>query len=177
MRRNVLILGALGVLVLVWARSGRSRQAQWSAVLATVRAQYTDVEHIMTDSLARALAYSQGIRPIVLDTRKAEEYAVSHLAGAIWLDPDEVEASAVDSLDRSSPIVTYCSVGYRSSVVARKLQRMGFKNVANLEGSIFKWANEGREVVREGRVVHAVHPYDAVWGRLLNEKLRAYSAD
>lgn len=41
-----------------------------------------------------------------------------------------------------SHIVVYCSVSYRSSILARRLQDMGFTNVYNLEGSIFKWANE-----------------------------------
>ena len=38
---------------------------------------------------------------------------------------------------------------------------------------IFEWANEGRPVVRDGREVEAVHPYDAVWGRLLAPERRA----
>ncbi len=43
----------------------------------------------------------------------------------------------------------------------------------NLKGSIFQWANEGRPVVRDGEPVREVHPYDAVWGRLLDRDLRA----
>ncbi len=43
----------------------------------------------------------------------------------------------------------------------------------NLEGSLFKWANEGRPMVNsEGvKTIHA-HPYSVVWGRLLHRALR-----
>lgn len=68
------------------------------------------------------------------------------------------------------PIVVYCSVGYRSSILARKLQDKGFTNVYNLEGSIFKWANEGRPLVQGKVTVHKVHPYNAHWGHLLERK-------
>ncbi|MEF8866821.1 MAG: rhodanese-like domain-containing protein, partial [Salinibacter sp.] len=64
-------------------------------------------------------------------------------------------------------------VGYRSAGVVQALQRQGFSQVYNLEGSIFRWANEGRPVVRDGEQVSAVHPYDATWGRLLTDSLRA----
>ncbi|MHC4140171.1 MAG: rhodanese-like domain-containing protein [Planctomycetota bacterium] len=67
-------------------------------------------------------------------------------------------------------IVVYCSVGYRSSILARKLQTLGFKKIHNLEGSIFKWANEGRLLFQGQTIVHKVHPYNAHWGNLLEKK-------
>jgi hypothetical protein len=76
-------------------------------------------------------------------------------------------------LSQDSLIVVYCSVGYRSSVLARKLQDMGVTRVYNLEGSIFKWANEERPLVRNGDTVQKVHPYDAYWGKLLETKYHA----
>ena len=80
----------------------------------------------------------------------------------------------LDTLAVEAPIVVYCSVGYRSAGVAQALRRQGFKDVVNLKGSIFRWANEGRPVFRSGRMVAAVHPYDASWGTLLADSLHAY---
>ena len=82
-------------------------------------------------------------------------------------------------------VVCYCSLGYRSSALAQKLQykmkkdiKEGLKSnlvLYNLEGSIFKWANEGRELEdHRGVRTVVVHPYNAVWGRLLNAELRSY---
>lgn len=70
----------------------------------------------------------------------------------------------------------YCSVGYRSAGVTQRLREAGFTNVSNLQGSIFRWANEGRPVYRDRRRVQAVHPFDARWGQLLTDSLHAYEA-
>jgi hypothetical protein len=80
----------------------------------------------------------------------------------------------LDTLDRDAPVVVYCSVGYRSAKVTAALQERGFTQVANLKGSIFRWANEGRPVVRGSTGVREVHPYDHTWGTLLNDSLHAY---
>jgi hypothetical protein len=45
------------------------------------------------------------------------------------------------------------------------------QNVMNLEGSIFQWANEGREVVRGDTSVREVHPYGRRWAGLLKPGL------
>ena len=73
----------------------------------------------------------------------------------------------------------YCSVGYRSSIVADKL-RQHFQTqgnnvtVYNLEGGLFQWAIEGREL--EGKKKSCVHPYNNFWGKLLPAHLR-YSTE
>jgi rhodanese-related sulfurtransferase len=102
-----------------------------------------------------------------------DEYAVSHLPGAQRVSPTATTFPALDTLSRDTPIVVYCSVGYRSARIASRLRAQGFRTVSNLEGSIFRWANEGRTVVRDGSPVRAVHPYDAAWGRLLDDSLHA----
>ena len=108
--------------------------------------------------------------------REEAEYRVSHLRDAVRVDPDHMASLPVD-IPRDAPIVTYCSVGYRSSALAERLMEQGFTRVKNLEGSIFEWANRGLPVVRDGREVRQVHPYDWRWGKLLDEELRAYSVD
>lgn len=80
-------------------------------------------------------------------------------------------------------VVCYCSVGYRSSYLAQQLlceldkpvyQELKSKvMVYNLEGSIFKWANEGKELEdNKGFKTVVVHPYNVIWGKLLNAELR-----
>lgn len=47
-------------------------------------------------------------------------------------------------------------------------------DVYNMEGGIFQWAIEEREIVdKEGKEAAAIHPYNSVWGMLLPGKLRA----
>ena len=64
------------------------------------------------------------------------------------------------------------ALGTASAALAQKLKARGYTNVANLEGSIFQWANEGRPVYRGDEQVTQVHPFDAQWGRLLKGELR-----
>ena len=48
-------------------------------------------------------------------------------------------------------------------------------SVHNLEGSIFKWANEGRPMVdNEGKPTKYCHPYNTVFGLTLSKDLRKY---
>jgi len=154
--------------------AGCSDDLTWRAVEHMITSDFPNVPAIPTDSLAERLLDETAPRPILLDARSSEEYAVSHLRGAHRVDPDADAYPALDTLAADAPIVVYCSVGYRSAGVAQALRNQGFTNVANLDGSIFRWANEGRPVYREGRPVAAVHPYDATWGRLLADSLHAY---
>lgn len=147
----------------------RADRVGWTAA-GTVAAR-GDVPQVTTAALARRLAAPDP--PTLLDARAPAEYAVSHLPGARHLPPDTEEFAALADLPRETPLVTYCSVGYRSAAMARRLRAAGFTHVENLEGSIFAWANEGRPVFRAGTEVHEVHPYDALWGRLLTPELRA----
>lgn len=148
----------------------------WRAVDALIERDFPAVTSISTESLAAWLATSTRVPPLLLDAREPEEYAVSHLPGARRIDPDvsaEALAAALpEDLDPHRPVVVYCSVGYRSARVADRLAAVGVRDVRNLEGSIFRWANEGRPVVRDGELVQTVHPYDGTWGRLLHRDLR-----
>lgn len=158
-------------------QTGCSQDFTWTAVHRMIEADFPSVSTITTDSLATRLADSTAKQPILLDTRSPEEYAVSHLPGARRVDPNATTFPGLDTLSRNTPIVVYCSVGYRSARITSRLQESGFTNVANLKGSVFRWANEGRPVVRNDTPVRAVHPYNRTWGTLLNEDLRAYAPE
>lgn len=166
-------------LILVWAAApgcDAETERDWPTTKRQVREAFPTVTQLSTGELAAWLE-SDRPPPILIDARPIEEYAVSHLAGAIRAtDADQVDA-AIGGGDGSRPIVLYCSVGYRSSELAEQLMDRGYTDVMNLEGSIFEWANAGRPVVRDGQPVEAVHPYDEDWGRLLNRNLWATQPD
>ena len=162
------------VLCFLAVQLGCSQDLTWQAVDQMIAANYPGVPTITTDSLAERLAERTRAHPVLLDARSAEEYAVSHLPGARRVDPEATTFPELDTLAQDTPIVVYCSVGYRSARITSRLQKKGFTTVANLRGSIFRWANEGRPVVRDGTPVRAVHPYDSTWGTLLHDRLHAH---
>ena len=160
------------VVALVLTLTTSAHAIGWSLVNAKIRSKFPDVKRITTADLAERLADTRRDAPVLLDVRTRAEFDVSHLKGARQVEPGS-GASAV-RLPKDAPIVTYCSVGYRSGAFAQKLLAAGYTNVVNLEGSIFRWANEGRPVFRNGQQVKQVHPYNATWGLLLKKKHRAH---
>ena len=83
---------------------------------------------------------------------------------ALW--QEEKLDSLLKDLDYDSPIILYCSVGYRSEKLGKKLQKKGFTNVKNLYGSIFEWINQGYTVENtKGQTSHKVHTYNKKWSQ------------
>jgi rhodanese-related sulfurtransferase len=138
-----------------------------------VAKEFKDVRQLSTADLAAWLADTGRKPPQLLDAREPAEFAISHLPEAIRVDPEASAEQGLAKIDRARPVVVYCSVGYRSSVIARKLIKAGHSQTMNLEGSIFKWANEGRPVVRDGKPAHQVHPYSARYAEMLLPNLRS----
>jgi rhodanese-related sulfurtransferase len=126
------------------------------------------VPTITTSELAASLKSTKA--PALIDSRTPGEFAISRIAGAILLDPNRNPATNFP--DKSRLIVVYCSVGYRSGLVAQRMQEAGYTDVRNLAGGIFAWANEGRPLTgpHDPRGI-GVHPYNEVWGRLLRRDL------
>ncbi|NJL20372.1 MAG: rhodanese-like domain-containing protein [Leptolyngbyaceae cyanobacterium SM1_3_5] len=145
------------------------RSLLWQLLKRQIRSKFPQVKQLSTAELAKQI---EAESLVLLDVRTESEFAVSHLLNARRIDPRTEDFSSLD-LPFDAPIVAYCSVGYRSSRLVDRLQQAGYTRAANLEGSIFEWANEGRPVYRNGKRVQQVHPFDRVWGQLLQPNLRA----
>jgi len=140
----------------------------WPAVFRQIKHDWPKVPQMTTTELARQLALPQNARPVLIDVRSSDEFAVSHLLGAINAEPSTEISALLKKFPAERVVVLYCSVGIRSSKAADRLLAAGCTNVFNLQGSIFQWANEGRMVVSHGKPVTEVHPYNERWGRLLD---------
>lgn len=140
------------------------RALAWRFIKLWVRRKFPQVEMLSTEQLADWLA-SERPSPVLIDVRRDDEYAVSHLPNAQHLST--AEAIQQFSVPEDADLVLYCSVGYRSARLAQQLQALGYDSVMNLEGSIFEWFNQGRPVVAQQTRVDQVHPYNSTWGLLL----------
>jgi rhodanese-related sulfurtransferase len=140
----------------------------WAIAKSIIKLQFPTVQHLSTQDLAAWLENDDRQQPLLLDSRSEEEYAVSHLPNAILALSNLENLSDRHNLNFATPIVTYCSIGYRSAAIARHLQTRGYKNVFNLSGSIFQWFNEGRSVYQGKQEVKIVHPYNRFWQFLLH---------
>ncbi|XP_059092560.1 uncharacterized protein LOC131887857 [Tigriopus californicus] len=151
-----------------------------------VRRQFPGTPSITTDELQDILDSStppQGphgqslSHHLILDARGPEEFAVSHLPGAIRVDFNLEPAALATFLLNQAPegafqvqCVCYCSVGYRSAILTRAINDPATLTsdrfrALNVQGSVFKWAVEGRDLRDSNdQPVPYVHPYNRTFG-------------
>ena len=99
---------------------------------------------------------------IFVDVRANEEQAVSVIPGAITMD---AFVKAPERY-RSSKLVAYCTIGYRSGRFAIKWQAKGY-DVKNLKGGVLAWAQAGKLFqTPSGIETKRVHVYDDDWNFL-----------
>ena len=150
-------------IVLLWMImiSGLIAQTEetFEAYLENLATEF-DIEQIQADSANLS-------RAVILDVREKNEFEVSRLKNAIWVGYNNFEISKINSISIEQEIIVYCSVGYRSSEIGVELTVSGFKNVKNLYGGIFKWANEGRPLYNDSTQTIEIHAFNNEWGRFL----------
>jgi len=128
---------------------------------------------IMPNELSALI--DSGAPVVMMDIRSTEEYKISHIRNAIFVDYDSFNTRMVEKLNEESTIIVYCSVGYRSERVGEKLKFAGYKNVKNLYGGIFQWVNEGHPVVnRKNHLTDSVHTYNRNWSQWLTNGIKVY---
>jgi rhodanese-related sulfurtransferase len=176
MRRFLMVLLVLvvlpilvgGVVLLVAGRPVAFEVLQWR-----IERRFPDVNWLKPDELARRRSDPAQPRPVVLDARTQDEFAVSRLQGALRIDPYRPSLRPLRGFPRDTAILVYSSAGYRGARVASWLAKAGYTRVENLSGGIFGWVNEGRPVFRGETPTAQVHPYDYNWGHLVAKQYRA----
>ena len=91
----------------------------------------------------------RGDRFTLVDVREESEYAKDHLPGAIHLGKGIIERDIEAKVpDTSAEVVLYCGGGYRSVLAAENLKKMGYTNVASMDGGIRDWRHSGYAIQR-----------------------------
>ena len=111
---------------------------------------------------------------IFLDAREKREFDVSHIKNARWVGFNSFNIKRVDTIPYNKKIVVYCSVGYRSEKIVKKLIDLGYKNVSNLYGGIFEWVNQNHKVFNHKGVTKQIHAFNKVWAQWLDRGIKIY---
>ena len=82
----------------------------------------------------------------ILDVRTGEEYARSHIKGAVLI-PIMILTEKMHEIQRGQSILVYCHNGNRSKVACELLTSRGHKYVFNMLGGMESWIKKGFEVV------------------------------
>ena len=139
-----------------------------------IETNYPHMSHISSADLEKQLMSGE---LLIFDTRPLEEYNVSHIPGAIQIEPDitpeHFTAKLAESL-KNKRIIVYCSVGWRSSRLGTRLEdaalSAGAASIQNLEGGLFRWHSDNRPLVNPSGTTSNIHPYNPYWGRLIENK-------
>ncbi len=148
--------------------SAQVRSNSYNIVLRMLLSKSTPIVTIQEARL-------QESRSLFLDAREPAEYQVSHLRNARFVGYDSFDIQSMRSVDKSQPIIVYCTVGKRSENISKKLQDAGFTKVHNLYGGILEWVNQGLPVYDlAGKSTNRVHTYTKFWGKWLDKGERVY---
>lgn len=78
----------------------------------------------------------------LLDVRRDDEWENGHIPGARHVFAPYL-TDHLAALDPHKPTATYCGTGYRASIAASVLQRLGFQEVYTVPGSMNAWKGAG----------------------------------
>ena len=97
-----------------------------------------------TDVDAVKARLDKGEKLTIVDVREESEFARDHVPGAIHLGKGVLERDAEQKLpDLGTEIILYCGGGFRSALAADNLQKMGYRNVASMDGGWRGWKAAG----------------------------------
>lgn len=151
--------------------------AQTSFALTLVEQQMRKVFHDVSHLEPQAFMGLQAQWPesvLLIDARTPAEFAVSHIPGAVQVDPDARSTDAI--IARAGAVsgrtlIVYCSIGLRSSRllvrIGQALKDKGAVELHNLSGGIFRWRNEQRPLTNAGGPTRAIDAYNVLWRQFL----------
>lgn len=83
-----------------------------------------------------------GTAPVIVDVRLPSEWMGLRIGDVLNIPVNKLFADA-KRLSKDMPVLTVCNSAYRSSMGAAVLQKLGFKNVFNMEGGSEAWITAG----------------------------------
>ena len=77
---------------------------------------------------------------VFIDVREDNEWSTSRIPNAIHLGRGVIERDIAAVVpDKTTEVILYCGGGFRFSLSAYNLQKMGYSNVISMDGGIRGW--------------------------------------
>ena len=139
-------------LFVIWAIDVSAQQQDFYAFVDNLTSD--EIPKITVNELAEKKEF------ILLDVRSKAEFDISHIEDAIWVGEKNWDLDKLKKLQLKQNIVVYCSVGFRSEKLAKKLIKRGFSEVYNLYGGVFEWVNQGNSLRNTNGTTDWIHVFD-----------------
>lgn len=89
----------------------------------------------------------RGDRFALIDVREDREFAIDHARGARHMGRGVLERDIENAFpDRDAELVLYCGGGFRSTLAAESLAKMGYRKVISMDGGMRAWREAGYPV-------------------------------
>ncbi|MEO8637236.1 MAG: rhodanese-like domain-containing protein [Gemmatimonadales bacterium] len=142
------------------------------AVRTAVHLRFKDVRQVTPAEVVSWMRNPSRQPPLLIDSRPPTQFQLSHIAGAVEIDPTAPDLAPLVNVARDIPLVVYDGPGVVSAAMVQALLTAGFSRVSHLEGGLFRWANEGQPIADDQGPATKVDPVNWWWGRLLKGRYR-----
>ena len=123
-----IVLIAIPLLFVFTSCGQRSQSISYGQQLKTVG----------VDEFEKQIVAVQGEQ--LVDVRTPQEFAESHIKGAINIDfRNPIFSDEINKLDKTKPLLIYCRSGRRSGDALSVCKNLGFTTVYDLSGGIIAW--------------------------------------
>jgi rhodanese-related sulfurtransferase len=108
----------------------------------------TRVREVSVEETRRRLASNPEAK--LIDVREDNEWETAHAADAEHLGRGIIERDVEAKFpDHQTELILYCGGGFRSTLAADNLQRMGYREVYSMAGGWKAWQDSGAPVEGE----------------------------
>jgi rhodanese-related sulfurtransferase len=137
-----------------------------------IHLKFRDVRQVTPADLVVWMRDPDRPPPLLVDTRPEDQFEMSHIQGAVRLDPVKPDLAVFTHVSRDQPLVVYDAAGVVGTAMVIGLTQAGFTRVSNLDGGIFRWVNEAHPIVSDSGAATKVYPVSWWWARLLKARFR-----
>ena len=147
MLKRTIIISIAMLMLLLCACSGdfnNTTEKDTGAISAdtneTMNEQINSYRQISMEEAVTMMAQESSY--IILDVRRADEFAAGHIPNAINVANEDIGMAEIAQLpDRDQLILVYCRSGRRSKEASEKLVKLGYTNIVEF-GGILDWTGE-----------------------------------
>lgn len=106
-----------------------------------------EIPILTSQEVAQLNASNEG--PILLDVRTPKEFEKGRIPGSLNIPHKQLERRVAEiSSNRERDIIVYCEKGGRARYAIGVLSKLGFQNLALVEGDMGEWRKNGLPVER-----------------------------
>ncbi|MDQ7917622.1 rhodanese-like domain-containing protein [Mesonia sp. MT50] len=109
------------------------------STLTACNAQQTNTIEVLSATEFKEAVTNKEVQ--LVDVRTPEEFKEGEIDDALNIDflQNESFTTQFEKLDKEEPVYIYCRSGNRSGKAANQLQKMGFKEIYDLEGGYMNY--------------------------------------